>query len=441
MFTSLRLERFKSFKDAEFKLGPFTVLIGANASGKSNIRDAFRFLHGIGRGYSLAEIIGEKCGEGGERVWTGIRGGSREISNAGARSFALTAQMSEDDREELRYRIEVDVDQKHPGPRISKESLVGTASHDLFVGKAKDSENLRVAIHSDNGCEDAVVDRVIQPRSVPYLTRFAREARSHGRREVQGQRRDADEDGRSPLNLEALSSMRFFDWSPEAMRQPSPPGLDVLGDNGRNLSSVLQVMCQDSRGKLNLVSWIDELMPAGAVDFEFPADPTGKVLATLVEKNGRRISLASASEGTLILLAYVAAILGPHRSSFHFFEELEKTLHPTRLWILISLFENQAKKQNIQVVATTNSPQLLGGLGQESLEHALLIYRLENEPDARIIRMLDMPHARRLVKKQRLAHLFATGWFESTAYFMQPDPDDELFLAKPAPRREAGARE
>ena len=47
MFTSLRLERFKNFKDTELKLGPFTVLIGANASGKSNIRDAFRFLHGI----------------------------------------------------------------------------------------------------------------------------------------------------------------------------------------------------------------------------------------------------------------------------------------------------------------------------------------------------------------------------------------------------------
>jgi hypothetical protein len=106
----------------------------------------------------------------------------------------------------------------------------------------------------------------------------------------------------------------------------------------------------------------------------------------------------------------------------------------------MNLFENQVKKQNIQVVATTNSPQLLGWLGQESLEHASLVYRLEDEPDARIIRMLDLPHARRLIKKQRLADLFATGWFESTAYYMQPDPDDELFLPKPAPRREAGAR-
>jgi AAA15 family ATPase/GTPase len=89
MFTSLHLERFKNFKDAELKLGPFTVLIGANASGKSNIRDAFRFLHGIARGYTIADIIGEKYGEGGERAWSGIRGGTREIAYAQNQAFAV----------------------------------------------------------------------------------------------------------------------------------------------------------------------------------------------------------------------------------------------------------------------------------------------------------------------------------------------------------------
>ena len=63
MITSLRLVNFKNFADETLRLGPFTVIVGANASGKSNIRDAFRFLHGIGRGYTLAEILG---GE----VWT-----------------------------------------------------------------------------------------------------------------------------------------------------------------------------------------------------------------------------------------------------------------------------------------------------------------------------------------------------------------------------------
>ena len=91
MLTRLRLERFKNFKDAELRLGPFTVLMGTNASGKSNVRDAFRFLHGIARGYTLADTIGEKWGEGGVLQWRGIRGGSVEAAYQGAATFALTA--------------------------------------------------------------------------------------------------------------------------------------------------------------------------------------------------------------------------------------------------------------------------------------------------------------------------------------------------------------
>ena len=69
MLTQLRLHNFKNFEDATLTLGPLTVIAGANAAGKSNLRDAFRFLHGIGRGYSVAEIIGEKWSVGGS--WSG----------------------------------------------------------------------------------------------------------------------------------------------------------------------------------------------------------------------------------------------------------------------------------------------------------------------------------------------------------------------------------
>ena len=79
MITSIRLVNFKNFADETLRLGPFTVIVGANASGKSNIRDAFRFLHGIGRGYTLAEIIGGKYGAGGQSEWEPIRGATNEI--------------------------------------------------------------------------------------------------------------------------------------------------------------------------------------------------------------------------------------------------------------------------------------------------------------------------------------------------------------------------
>src|SRR5262249_37338072 len=151
MFTSLRLERFKSFKDAELKLGPFTVLIGANASGKSNIRDAFRFLHGIGRGYSLAEIIGEKYGEGGERVWTGSGGGIPEIAFSRASSFALEAEKllllpsgglppiarrQEYEQKRLNYRIDIEVNHKRARSLVSRELFRDETTGDEIVGTA-----------------------------------------------------------------------------------------------------------------------------------------------------------------------------------------------------------------------------------------------------------------------------------------------------------------
>ncbi|MCP4363344.1 MAG: AAA family ATPase [Chloroflexi bacterium] len=80
MFKKLTLKNFKNFQKAELSLGPFTVLVGANATGKSNLREAFRFLHGIGRGYTLPEIIGEKWIEGGVPIWKGIRGGTHELA-------------------------------------------------------------------------------------------------------------------------------------------------------------------------------------------------------------------------------------------------------------------------------------------------------------------------------------------------------------------------
>src|SRR5580692_4355524 len=44
MLERLRLTDFKSFVDEEAELSPLTLLVGANASGKSNFLDALRFL-------------------------------------------------------------------------------------------------------------------------------------------------------------------------------------------------------------------------------------------------------------------------------------------------------------------------------------------------------------------------------------------------------------
>ena len=175
-----------------------------------------------------------------------------------------------------------------------------------------------------------------------------------------------------------------------------------------------------------------------AVDFEFPVDPSGKILATLVERNKQKTTLASASDGTLRFLAFLAAFLGPNPSSFYFFEELENGIHPSRLALLLDLIEHQVKEKGIQVVATTHSPELLSRLSKPSLEHASLVYRLPDGPEARIVRVLELPEARRLLKNQKAAALFSAGWFETTARFNEPK--DNGLTRKPSGSKQARER-
>ena len=89
MITSLQLHSFKNFDSESLRVGPFTLIVGTNASGKSNIRDAFRFLHSIGQSYTVSEIIAGKFGAGGQVEWEPIRGVPREIAILERQVFGL----------------------------------------------------------------------------------------------------------------------------------------------------------------------------------------------------------------------------------------------------------------------------------------------------------------------------------------------------------------
>ena len=129
MITSLRLVNFKNFADETLRVGPFTVIVGENASGKSNIRDAFRFLHGIGRGYTLAEIIGGKYGAGGQSEWEPIHGAQNEVVRMGPLSSYVPSAFSVSVELDLKagktfYSIEVGLDPVSPdGFHVLKEKL------------------------------------------------------------------------------------------------------------------------------------------------------------------------------------------------------------------------------------------------------------------------------------------------------------------------------
>lgn len=424
MITKLHLKNFKNFRDATLHLGPLTVLVGTNASGKSNLRDAFRFIHGMSRGYNLAEIIGEKYGEGGVLQWKGIRGGVREVAYHGEDRFELRTDLKWhrvtgnkplgfDDK--MSHSIEILVPSEKNPPRVLRESqrsgvYMNFSSHPWDDPPTQEGPEYLFVRLPRNERNRKHGKRLRFLSSQPVLSQFPkhREAQATYRKPVQS-------------HLDQLESMRFLDLSPEAMRIPSIPGQVVLGDRGENLSSVIQAICEDEALKHALAEWINELTPQDVVDFDFVPDQTGRILLTLVESNGQRTSAYSASDGTLRFLAMVAAILGPDAANFYFLEELDTGIHPTRLSLLLQLIEQHARQGKVQVVATTHSPQMLAMLSEKAREDASLVYRLENEPDGRICRIMDIPEARSVLQEHNLARLHESGWLENAVAFAQSE--------------------
>jgi predicted ATPase len=382
--------------------------VGANASGKSNIRDAFRFLHGIGRGYTLAEIIGGKYGSGGQREWEPIRGAANEIIRFGQETFSIEVEIVWGDWR-AHYMIEVGLDKNKSGEfQIKKEKLI-VESETLFTAH-NDGENLRV-----RGAWDKEQKEILLESNRAIL----RQLLEHSQVKAASKKESFRFISMMGWINSILSDIHFPELSPDRMREPSLPGAEMLGNFGENLPTVLEEICADSKRKEILTSWVHELTPMDVQRFEFPRDPSGRIHLMLCETNGRKVSAYSASDGTLRFLAMLATLLVQYPEGLHFFEDINTGIHPTRLHLLMDLIERQTAKQGIQVITTTHAPTLLTVMNDQTFENTSIVCRLEDSSDAIIRPVAELPNARELRQDQGLGRLHESGWMETALYFTE----------------------
>ena len=423
MITSLRLLDFKNFADETLRVGPFTVIVGANASGKSNIRDAFRFLHGIGRGYTLAEIIGGKYGAGGQVEWEPIRGATKELVRFGRLVFSLHVTLKLASGSSARYEIAVGLDENdRSGFRVRREELrigyrtiYSTHPSPPDPVSQQDDETHLLLRMAKTGYQRKYGHRLAVRLDQPALTQlqdFRHVVRTH------------KNDARQVAEL--LGHCRFLDPTPDLMRKPAFPGQKVLGDSGENLPTVLQEICADEERRDVLSEWVRELTPMDVAEFEFPRDPTtGLVQLVIREHNGERISAYSASDGTLRFLAMLAALLDTDPARLYVFEEIDNGIHPARLHLLVDLIEQQTAKGDIQVVTTTHSPDLLSMVNDNTFRNMSVVCRPEDSEGAIIRPVPNLPNAENLRETQGLGRLLAGGWMETALAFTEGDGDGE----------------
>ena len=458
MLTALKLKDFKNFANETLCMGPFTIIVGANASGKSNIRDALRFLHGVGRGYNLADILGGKYGAGGQAEWEQIRGAPKEVVRQGQEQFALSVDfplseshshlrtqldMTESD---VTYSILVKPDDKRGGAfRVDSEELyVRLPDSGSFLGQALREvgvenflESKRVFYTSNPPAPDPVRNQSDEHHLLLRMEKVAGQKKYGRQVAVRPDQPALTQIGEHKNVLKAhkelarhvvdsLGSMRFLDPSPVQMRKPSFPGQTVLGDRGENLPTVLQAICDDPGRRETLLEWTRELTPMDVADFEFPKDPmSGRVQLFIREEDGNSVSAHSVSDGTLRFLGILAALLGKDRPGLYVFEEIEGGFHPSRQHLLVELIERQTAGGDIQVVTTTHSPDLLAMVGDETFKHTSVVCRNPDTADAVIRPVAALPNAEKLRRSQGLRKLHATGWMENILYFSQDGQQDQ----------------
>ena len=421
MIASLRLTDFKNFADATLYLGPLTIIVGANASGKSNLRDAFRFLQGIGHGFTLSEIVDGRFGPGGLVLGSGIRGPGLELFRFGQDTFTLQVSLDVDGTQ-AEYAIEVgkapnSVSSLHivrEGLRVDGQWLYtshpGTGD---AVHHQDDDTRLLLRMAKGEG-QGKLGHRIAVRSNQPALTQI------HEHRHV----RRAHKVYAKAVGY-VLANMRFPDPIPERMRLPAFPGQTVLGDGGEHLPSVLKALCEDPVLGAALTDWVNELTPMDIQGLVFPQDClTGEIRLAIQEHDDHPVSAHGVSDGTLRFLAMLAALLGSSAQGLLFFEKIDNGLHPSRLYLLLDLLKVTTDERQVQVVTTTHSSAMLARVDDAAFKDIAVVCRRSDMPGAVIRRLADLPNAHELRNSQGMDRLHLSGWMEAIIDF-----DDEEQVA------------
>lgn len=416
MLKSLRLVDFKSFQDQTINLAPLTVLVGANASGKSNFLDAIRFLQGIGLGLPLAEIFFGRS-EGGREVWPGLRGGAAEAARIGNGAFELTSRWHSSRRgpkpssRPVSSRLDHSIECQTGGqPLVSSERLGGpdlglylfSTTADALRGKTgiTDGGAIRVAVKRDGQGNSPTAE---YPASASLLTQIAMRPPAHAHRDVTHHCAMLAEDMRGSV---------FLDISPPRMRDYRPRQVRELGAQGENISPILFEYCQDPERKANLIDWVSELCAPAITDIRFDETRHQEVMLEIIEAGEVPISARSLSDGTLRFLGELAALLTAPPGSMLLIEEIENGLHPSRAHLLVELLEHVTERRGVQVIATTHSPLVLQNLSEQALGNALVFGRVPEEGGTVVRCLKDLGDFAEIAGRRGVDHLFSTGWLE-----------------------------
>ena len=408
--SKIRIANFKSFADQTVELNDFNLLVGANASGKSNFVQAFKFLSDIAT-HGLEEAISL---QGGVEYLRNVK-----IGNAQPLSFHLVVQ---DDsltnrnhgwplrihffeyEFSLRFHSEgvgFGIDRDRLTLCCSREEIANAEEHEpqmaLAEQKADYAAQSTVEIFNSGGevrmkLESSESGALLSPAEVKVLNSF----------------------NISPLSDRTLllespfvrlfaepvcnwfRAIGLYNFDPDKARSAVPvAGPSELETDGSNLAVVLKKLLSDedtSRSIRNLCQYnLPYLKDLGV---EQLADRFLSIKVQEIFAEGKELPAFLTSDGTANIIALVVALYFQKQKRFAIFEEPERHLHPKVLSGLMELFKEVSERR--QILMTTHSQQLVRHAG---LENILVISR-DDDGFSQITKPTDRKHVSVLLEHE-----------------------------------------
>ena len=364
----IEVKNFKSFKELKIDLGKFNVIIGANASGKSNFVHIFKFLRDIAT-LGLDNAISM---QGGVEYLRNMNIGASEplsIKVVSDQEFRLLRGRTY----EVIYEFALRFNKKGSGFKISKDELILKCKFSELERKGKKIkekilEDGEIIISHSKG--RVKIDLNIPPK-VPlkkediFLPFFLEKKMS-----------------KYPLLIKMpfflipplvsiFSGISIYDFDPKLPKKATPiTGKAELEEDGSNLSIILKSITENKEKKRKLFNLVKDLLPfVENLDVEKFADKS--LLFKLKESyfKAQYLPASLISDGTINMTALIVALYF-EKKPFVIIEEPERNIHPSLISKVVEMMKDASQKK--QIVVTTHNPEFVKYAG---LENILLVYR------------------------------------------------------------------
>ncbi|HIE02633.1 MAG TPA: ATPase [Thiotrichaceae bacterium] len=402
MLKEIRFQNWKSFKQATLYIDQLTVLIGTNASGKSNAVEALAFLRRVASGKNIQTALV------GDSSLPALRGGLEWTARKPENQFTL-AVLVEGLQKNSDYLYSLTI-RTHHVAKIEAESLTCIQYDEL-----EPEHHILFKTHPQSRDEDS--------SDLTYLFKVIYGMASE-REQLENistvSNVKAMMDGAKAVIL-SLENILILEPIPDKMRTYTPLSTQ-LNHDAQNLAGVLAALPNPQKREIEkILSTYAKQLPERELRRVW-AETVGRLNSDAmlyceeewVEGEITLIDARTMSEGTLRFLAIVTALLTRPEGSQLVIEEVDTGLHPSRIGLLLEILKKQGEQRKIDILITTHNPALLDNLGPEMVPYVEVAHRDSETGASQLTLLEDISHLPKLLASGTLGKITMQGKLEKS---------------------------